>query len=546
MESSEIRRRFLEFFKTRDHAMVPSSSLIPTDSSVLLTTAGMQQFKPYYTGEADPLRDFGSKNTVSIQKSFRTSDIDEVGDNSHLTFFEMLGNFSFGGYDKAEAIKLAHEFITQELGLTIGYVTIFAGDERGLRDEQSKKIWQDLEVKDIRESGRADNFWGPTGSEGPCGPTTEIYINDQEIWNLVFNEYYCRVDGRLEKLPTFGVDTGMGLERLAMIAQGKANIFATDLFEKLIGILPLELSAKNKRIIADHTRAVCFLVSDGVIPSNKGTGYILRRLLRRVIAYGGDAAPLINLITDNYQSFYPELNKQKVLEVFNEEKTKYGEALRNGLKEMQKLVVINNQTAFQLYETYGLPFEVIKDRHPNLSRAKFEKEFAKHQEISRAGNGQKFAGGLADHNPQTIRLHTAHHLLLAALQRVLGRQVKQRGSNINRERLRLDFSFNRQLTEEEKKKVEDLVNQKNKENLPVRRQEMNKTEAEKLGAEMEFGQKYGETVSVYSIGGGSGDAFSIEFCGGPHVARTGELGHFKIMKEEPVAQGVRRIKAVLK
>lgn len=563
MESKEIRRRFLNFFTKRGHVAVPSSSLIPTDPSVLLTTAGMQQFKPYYTGEADPLRDFKSKNVVSVQKSFRTSDIDEVGDESHLTFFEMLGNFSFGGYFKEKAIKLAHEFITRELGLKISFVTTFGGEApRSIpKDEESKKIWQDLGVKDIREQGMEDVFWGPTGQAGPCGPTTEIYCRnasgrDMEIWNIVFNQFFFAgsrdelLSGsngkKLESLATPGVDTGLGLERLAMIAQGKANIFETDLFDPLVaGISSRPIGERVKRVIADHIRAAAFLVSDGVIPSNKGAGYVLRRLLRRVIACDYDAVPLANLLVSNYRDFYPELDGKKVSDVFNEEKIKYGKALRNGLVKMKKLTVMDGAAAFKLYETYGLPFEVIKDCHPDLLRSEFEKEFSKHQDISRAGSERRFSGGLADDDPQTVKLHTAHHLLLAALQRVFGKQVKQRGSNINRERLRLDFSFDRKLTGDEKKKVENIVNEKIKENLPVVRREMSRTDAEKLGAEMEFGRKYGDQVSVYFIAGGAGDAFSVEFCGGPHAGRTGELGRFRIIKDEPSAQGVRRIKAIL-
>ncbi|MFH1170012.1 MAG: alanine--tRNA ligase-related protein [Candidatus Vogelbacteria bacterium] len=554
MESKEIRQRFLDFFVKRGHKIVPSSSLIPTDPSVLLTTAGMQQFKLYYTGVADPIRDFGSKNVVSIQKSFRTSDIDEVGDDSHLTFFEMLGNFSFGGYGKEEAIKLAYEFITQELELTISYVTVFGGLEISSvvpKDEESRKIWEVLGIKDVREEGMADVFWGPTGSSGPCGPTTEIYCKnsqgkDVEIWNIVFNEYFCFGTReqllnapetiKLKELDIKGIDTGVGFERLVMIAQKKANIFDTDLFASLISRISTTIvDERAQRIIADHTRAISFLIVDGVRPSNKGAGYVLRRLIRRVIAYDD-------------QTFYPELGAPEIIEVFNEEKTKYSEALRNGLRELEKLSVVETTTAFKLYESYGLPFEVIKDRYPNLSRAEFEKEFERHQEVSRAGITGKFTGGLADHEPKTIKLHTAHHLLLASLQQILGKQVKQRGSNINQERLRLDFSFDRKLTDEEKKRVENLVNQKIAEDLPVTKKEMSKAEAEKLGAEMEFGQKYGESVSVYFIGNpstSSGQAFSLEFCGGPHVAHTGELGRFKILKDEPVAQGIRRIKAVL-
>lgn len=554
MSSEELRRRFLDFFKTKGHKVVPSSSLVPTDPSVLLTTAGMQQFKSYYTGAADPIHDFGSKNVVSIQKSFRTSDIDEVGDDSHLTFFEMLGNFSFGGYGKEEAIKLAHEFVTQELGLAIDYVTIFAGDSKVSKDEESAKIWQSLGLKDIRECGRADNFWGPTGTEGPCGPTTEIYVNGIEIWNLVFNEYYCAADGTLEKLSTLGppageagVDTGLGLERLAMVAQEKKNIFETDLFARLIEILPAELSLEKKRIVIDHARASAFLIADGVRPNNKGAGYVLRRLLRRLLAR--TALEYLKLATDwvvnKYSEIYPELRAVDIFDIISQEQRQFGAALDLGLKELAKMVKIDARSAFELYQSHGLPFEVIKDQHPDLSRAEFEKEFARHQEVSRAGSEQKFTGGLADHELKTIKLHTAHHLLLAALQQVLGKNVKQRGSNINQERLRLDFSFNRKLTDDEKQRVEDLVNEKIRENLSVVKKEMTKSEAEKLGAEMEFGQKYGDTVSVYSIGAETGKAFSVEFCGGPHVARTGELGRFKILKDEAVAQGVRRIKAVL-
>ncbi len=548
MQSNEIRQRFLDFFSKRGHKVVPSSSLIPTDPSVLLTTAGMQQFKPYYTGAADPIRDFGSKNVVSIQKSFRTSDIDEVGDDSHLTFFEMLGNFSFGGYAKKEAIEYTYEFIVKDLGLKIDYVTVFGGDQQVPKDEESEKIWRGLGLTDIRFAGRADNFWGPTGQEGPCGPTTEIYVNGIEIWNLVFNQYYQHQDKSLESLLTLGVDTGMGLERLAMVVQGKNNIFETDLFQKLIDRPALtQLPLREKRILADHARAIVFLIADGVRPNNKGAGYVLRRLLRRLLARTD--LEHLKLATDwminKYSEIYPELRAVNVFEIITHEQGQFAVALDLGLKELAKVGKIDAAAAFKLYETYGLPYEVIKDRMPDLSRAEFEKEFEKHQEVSRAGMVGKFSGGLADHDPKTVKLHTAHHLLLAALQSVLGKNVKQRGSNINQERLRLDFSFDRKLTDDEKKKAADLVNQKIAENLIVTKREMSKTEAEKLGAEMEFGQKYDETVSVYIIEDVSGKAFSAEFCGGPHVARTGELGKFRIVKDEAVAQGIRRIKAVL-
>lgn len=548
MKSAEIRRKFLDFFKKRGHTVVPSSSLISDDPSVLLTTAGMQQFKPYFTGAADPIKDFGSKNTTSIQKSFRTSDIDSVGDESHLTFFEMLGNFSFGGYFKEGAINFAHEFITKELGLKIDYVSVFAGDQEVPADTESEKIWRSIGISDVRKFGRKENFWGPTGNEGPCGPTSEIYIGDVEIWNLVFNEYYCRAEGSLEKLKTPGVDTGMGLERLATVAQGKSTIFETDLFARIVEQIPDSFDERAKRIIADHARGIVFLISDGLQPSNKDAGYILRRLLRRLIAHKLDFGEIFDVIINNYRDFYPELNRELVDRIYGEEQEKFERTLEKGLRELEKLETIDAKSAFDLYQSYGLPFEVIKDRGgkrvAKLERGDFDKEFAKHQEISKAGAGQ-FHGGLADHEPQTIRLHTAHHLLLAALQRVLGPQVKQRGSHITQRRLRLDFSHSDKLTDEQLEKVENLVNQKVNEGLEVIQKEMPREEAEKIGAEMEFGAKYPDVVSVYFIEDKAGSIFSKEFCGGPHVKNTSEIGRFKILKEEASGAGVRRIRATI-
>lgn len=557
MDSGGVREKFLEFFKERGHTVVPSSSLIPDDPSVLLTTAGMQQFKPYFTGELDPLADFGNKNTASIQKSFRTSDIDEVGDESHLTFFEMLGNFSFGGYFKEGAIKHAHEFITGKgwMSLEIDYVSVFEGDREVPPDGESEKIWLSLGIKDIRKFGREDNFWGPTGKEGPCGPTTEIYVRNAagqsvEIWNIVFNEYYCQSDGRLEKLETPGVDTGMGLERLAMVAQKKSSIFETDLFAPLIERMPADLPERKKRILADHARGAAFLIADGVRPSNKEAGYVLRRLLRRMIAYGtGVEEALFVAVLENYNLFYPELDLSIITEVFEEEKEKFSRTLGIGLKELNKLDSIDAKTAFKLYESFGLPYETIKEvgggKAENLRREDFDEEFKKHQELSRTSSAGMFKGGLADTSEKTVRLHTAHHLLLKALQIVLGPSVKQRGSNITSERLRMDFLYGEKMTEEQKKEVERIVNQKISEDLPIIRSEMALEEAEKLGAEHEFGQKYPERVSVYSIGPKDAPPFSIEFCGGPHVARTGEIGKFRITKEEAVSAGVRRIRGVI-
>jgi alanyl-tRNA synthetase len=469
MDSQEIRKRFLEFFKERGHAVVPSSSLIPDDPSVLLTTAGMQQFKKYYTGEADAKHDFGTDNTASIQKSFRTSDIDEVGDETHLTFFEMLGNFSFGGYWKKEAITYAHEFITKEMGLMISYVTIFKGSDVVPKDEESRGIWKSIDATlDIREEGMDDVFWGPTGSSGPCGPTTEIYCKnaqgkDVEIWNIVFNEYFCSGSrdellggsATLTALPTKGIDTGMGLERLAMISQQTKNIFETDLFTPLMAALDGPMDNRAKRILSDHARASAFLISDGVRPSNKGAGYVLRRLIRRVSTYiyrDVDAAlresfaeTLLKKVVAQYEGFYKGLDGAKILEIFNEEQKKFMNTLDAGLKELNKIEHVDAKAAFRLYESYGLPYEIIKDfggdKVKELQRKDFEEEMKKHQEVSRTSSAGMFKGGLADTLPDTIKLHTAHHLLLKALQMVLGPQVKQRGSNINSERLRMDFSY---------------------------------------------------------------------------------------------------------
>ncbi|MDO8564729.1 MAG: alanine--tRNA ligase, partial [bacterium] len=543
----------------------------------LLTTAGMQQFKKYYTGEADPMADFGSKNTASVQKSFRTSDIDEVGDESHLTFFEMLGNFSFGGYFKDEAIKLAHEFITKEMGLTISYVTVFKGNTgAGVPpDEESKAIWRAVDPKiEIREDGMEDVFWGPTGETGPCGPTTEIYCKngagqDIEIWNIVFNEFLCngsreellQGSAKLNPLPFKGIDTGMGLERLAMVVQGTKTIFETDLFTP-IQMFTSTLASYDlpaRRIIGDHFRAAVFLTADGVLPSNTGRGYILRRLIRRSIlkAQNKRIAPseitaLVEVISFAYRDAYGELYSQReqICQVIITESEQFQKTLQHGLKEFEKLSIANisGKDAFMLFSTYGFPIELTRElasiRKLQVDTAGFAKEFEKHQEVSRAGAHGNFKGGLADTSEKTTKLHTAHHLLLKALQIVLGPQVRQRGSNITQERLRIDFSHGEKMTDEQKKEVERIVNEKIKENLPVVRTEMVREEAEKLHAEHEFGAKYPERVSVYSVGPLS-SAFSIEFCGGPHVENTGVLGAFKIQKEEAVAAGIRRIKAVL-
>lgn len=587
MEAREIRKKFLDFFSNRDHKAVSSSSLIPDDPSVLLTTAGMQQFKKYYTGELDARRDFGKPNTASIQKCFRTSDIDSVGDESHLTFFEMLGNFSFGGYFKEEAIRLAHDFIVKEMGLAIDRVTVFdpdkvpSGDWRkeGVpRDDESRRVWEELKIGRIENEG-VDVFWGPTGAEGPCGPTTEIYVKNAsgesvEIWNIVFNEFYCDKNQKLTRLKTAGVDTGMGLERLAMVVQKKENIFETDLFAPLMKALPENMPERARRIVADHLRGTAFLLSDGVRPANKEAGYILRRLMRRAIvheylanqAYKINAEEIFSRIAEIYGEFYPELNLPLIKEIFAEESQKFGQTLTLGLKELQKTRILDASAAFRLYESYGLPYEIIKDPEVGgekaglLRREDFDAEFEKHQAKSRAGVGKKFGGhglildtgelkaGSEAEAKKATRLHTVTHLLHQALRDVLGETVRQMGSDITSERARFDFVFARKMTPEEIRKVEGIVNEKIAADLPVKFQEMSKTEAEATGALHFFKAKYPDRVKVYYVGREGSDpanAYSKEFCGGPHVSRTGEIGRFRIIKEEAVSAGVRRLRAVV-
>jgi len=583
VESKEIRKKFLDFFKERGHAIVPSSSLIPDDPSVLLTTAGMQQFKKYYTGEANSLKDFGSKNTVSIQKSFRTSDIDEIGDESHLTFFEMVGNFSFGGYFKREAITYAHEFIAQVMNLPISYVTIFEGSEHVPKDEESRAIWQELGVTDIREEGMDDVFWGPTGTSGPCGPTTEIYCrnaqgNDIEIWNIVFNQFVCSGlreelmtgGATLSPLQTPGIDTGMGLERLAMISQHTQTIFETDLFAPLLGLLPDTLDTRTQRIIVDHCRAVTFLLADGVRPSNKEVGYVLRRIMRRVCAYeylhalrAGIMEELMKTTILGYGDCYPNLleTRNQSIEAMWIEREKFLKTLKHGIKELGKSSTIDASTAFKLYESFGLPFEVTKEVGGEgalgLTREAFEGEFKKHQAISRAGVEKKFGGhgllldtGELKAKDETelkvvTRLHTATHLLHQTLRKVLGEGVSQQGSDITAERTRFDFSFGRKMTDEEIKQVEDMVNEVVKEDLPVTCLELSKDQAVQTGALHFFKEKYPDMVKVYYVGLSLSEAFSKEFCGGPHVTHTGEIGIVTIIKEEACSAGVRRIRATV-
>ncbi|MDD5430850.1 MAG: alanine--tRNA ligase [Candidatus Pacebacteria bacterium] len=573
MTSNEIRKIFLEFFEKKGHAIVSSSSLVPDDPSVLFTTAGMQQFKPYYTGKADPVKDFKSKNTTSAQKCFRTSDIDEVGDATHLTFFEMLGNFSFGGYWKEEAIKYGYEFIVDVLGISTDRieVSIFGGEDGVPEDKESFEIWHNkigIAKNKIKKAGRKDNFWGPTGNEGPCGPTTEIYVDGVEVWNIVFNEYYQKSDKTLEKLETRGIDTGMGLERLVVMMQGVPDVYETDLFHPLISKIrevSHGLDERTVRILADHLRSSIFAIADGVRPLNKEAGYVLRRLLRRILVYGikydihADLFPLaVDIIADNFGGQYPEVKKKKeILEILNGEKTKFEKALANGLKEIENYKEITAKDAFYIYETFGLPFELLEELVPakikKVNKADFDEEFKKHQEISRAGVEKKFGGhgllmdtgelkaGSEEEMGKVIRLHTATHLLQRALQDIFGPSAHQMGSDINPERARFDFSSDRKLTPEELQKVENEVNEAIKKDLPVYFKEMSQDQAKMTGALFFFKEKYPPVVKVYFIGDEK-NPFSVEFCGGPHVENTLKIGKFKILKQEAVGAGVKRIR----
>lgn len=597
MNINQIRQKFLDFFKKKGHKIVPSSSLIPTDPSVLLTAAGMQQFKEYFTSEKDALKDFGSKRIVSVQKCFRTSDIEEVGDKSHLTFFEMLGNFSFGDYFKKEAIEFAHEFLIENCKLKIEnlWITYFKGDPSASsgqvvpEDSQTREFWLKLGIPKgrIHGFGREDNFWGPTGQEGPCGPTSEIHYDlagipckkgkncipncdcgrFTELWNLVFNQYYQDQGKKLTPLVQAGVDTGLGLERLAMLIQQKKLVFDTDIFQPIMANLPHK--EKACRVIADHIRGTCFLIADGILPSNIEQGYILRRVLRRAIRYGkllnqkeGFLIELAKIVISTYQEYYPELRAKQadILTVIQKEDEKFSKTLEKGLKEFNKVASnakkeISGKDAFHLYDTYGFPIELTRELALELrlkvDEIGFKEAFKIHQEVSRAAVGKKFGGhGIKgtgevvaetkEEKQKIIRLHTATHLLHQALRDVLGDHVKQMGSDINPERLRFDFSHPEKLTPEEIKKVQDFVNQKIRQDLEVKMEEMSPEEAIKSGALAFFQELYSRFVKVYSIGD-----YSKEICAGPHVERTGELGTFKIIKEQSSSAGVRRIKATL-
>ncbi|MCC6520526.1 alanine--tRNA ligase [Candidatus Nomurabacteria bacterium] len=587
MQSSEIRSRFLAFFEKRGHAIIPSASLVPeNDPSVLFNTAGMQPLVPYLLGQEHPM----GCRIADVQKCVRTGDLEDIGDNRHFSFFEMMGNWSLGDYFKKEAITWSYTFLTNNddevdgnkgLGLDVNrlYVTIFEGDENAPYDQESKDIWMSLGIPEHRIYALPadDNWWSP-GDNGPCGPCSEMFYDmtgttgdlDKdgfiaacksedviEIWNDVFMEYEKKDGKVIGKLAQKNVDTGAGLERITAVMQGKKTAYETDLFANIFGAINLLKPEKDlvlqKRIIADHIRTAVFMITDGVLPGNKDQGYVLRRLLRRAIRHADllslpkNSLHIIALsVINTYESIYPYIGAQlnNIELVISKEELKFRQTLESGLKEFEKGI-----NPFILATTYGFPIELTeelaKEKGITIDRVKFDKEMDEHKKLSQSASAGMFKGGLANTNDKTVRLHTAHHLLLAALQQAVSPSIKQRGSNITEERLRMDFSFDRKLTDEEKKQVEDIVNEKIKEDLSVVRREMPLAEAEKIGAEMEFGAKYPDVVSVYFIEDKEGNHISKEFCGGPHVTHTGELGQFKIQKEEAVAQGIRRIKAIL-
>lgn len=602
MTSEHLRESFLKFFAARGHTIVRSSSLLPdNDATVLLTTAGMQQFKPYFLGDKDPMVDFKSRRTTTVQKSFRTSDIDEVGDTQHLTFFEMLGNFSFGDYGKAEAIAWAWEYLTKTAKLDQSrlWMTVFEGTEDIPKDEAAIKEWKKFVPKDrIIAMGKDTNFWGPAGDSGPCGPSSEIHWqvdphvagdpktapeNFVELWNLVFTEFNQDKRGHLKPLPQKNIDTGLGLDRLAMVVQSKPHVFATDLFAPIMAVTEKladfgdqdpAVNDRRARIVADHLRGAIFLLADGVTFSNKDQGYILRRIVRRaadqflILEFSFD--PVVDAVFRQYGTFYPELRKNAdaIKQLLNAELGQYRKVLQLDVgaivAKMRHLPPprpadvpqpshrpLAPDEAFILYTTHGISLDRLVRLGYEFNAGAVEALIAEHQEKSRAGATKKFGGhGLGGnfdesaHSPADIavmtRLHTATHLLQAALRAVLGDEVKQAGSDINPERFRFDFSFPRKLTDEEKAKVESLVNEKIKADLPVTWKMEPYAQATKAGALAFFREKYPDEVKVYTIGD-----FSKELCGGPHVEHTAQVGKFTITAEQSVGSGLRRIKATV-
>ena len=584
MKAIELRRKYIEFFEKHGHKVIPSAPVVPeNDPTVLFTTAGMHPLVPYLLGEPHPQ----GKRLTDYQKCIRTGDIDSVGDPSHLTFFEMMGKWSLGDYFKKESIAMSYEFLKDVLGFDMNKisVTVFAGEDGIPRDEEAATAWEKagIPTERIYYCSREHNWWGPAGETGPCGPDTEIFYDTGkekcsghcdptcscgkylEIWNNVFMQYNKKQDGTYEPLKAPNVDTGLGLERVISLLQGKNNVYETELFADIIEKIKemsTEYNIESARIIADHLRASMFMIVDGVRPSNVEQGYVLRRLLRRVIRHmrkigfdPNNINVLVEKFVDVLTEMYPEIpaNKQTILEVIVEEKDKFLKTLEHGEKEFEKNVEkaksegkdkLEGQVVFRLYDTFGFPpemtAELAAEKDMKIDMEEFNELFKKHQELSRAGSEAKFKGGLADHSEKTTAYHTATHLLHKALQIVLGEHATQKGSNITAERLRFDFANPQKVTPEQLKQVEDIVNEQIQRDLVVTCEEMSLEDAKVSGATGLFANKYGDKVKVYTIGD-----FSKEICGGPHVARTGNMGHFRIVKEEGVAAGIRRIKAVL-
>lgn len=590
MTAKELRTMYVEFFKERGHMEIPSASLLPeNDPTVLFTTAGMHPLVPYLLGEKHP----GGKRLTAIQKCVRTVDIDEVGDDMHLTFFEMMGNWSLGDYFKEESIAMSYDFLTNYLHIPPQRmaVTVFEGDETVPHDRGAEELWmaQGLKREQIFRYGREENWWGPAGQTGPCGPDTEIFYDMGnpacgpgcgpacscgkyvEIWNNVFMKYNKMADGSFVELKQKNVDTGMGLERVLTIFNGKTNVYETELFRPVMERLEMfleersgqeQMPLKNRRIICEHIRAVSVILGDSkkIVPSNTEQGYILRRLIRRVIRLLKQAGldysnlcELAEITVRQYQDTYPELeeNHDFILEQLQKEYALFSRTLDEGLKKASRYLEnigkggeLSGDLAFKLYDTYGFPIEftveLAGEKGYGVDMEGFRHRFREHQEKSRQGAAGKFAGGLADHSERTARLHTATHLLNGALRAVLGEEVFQRGSNITAQRLRFDFSFGRKMTKEELEQVEAIVNEAIENKIDVVQEEMTPQEAYAAGAIGVFSDKYGDRVKVYSIPG-----YSKEICGGPHARNTKELGAFKILKEEASSAGVRRIKAVI-
>ena len=594
MTANELREMYLKFFEGKGHRIISGSSLIPeNDPTVLFTTAGMHPLVPYLMGEPHP----AGRRLCDVQKCIRTGDIESVGDATHLTFFEMLGNWSLGDYFKEEAIVYSFEFLTSSDCLGFDpkqiHVSVFAGNEMAPRDDESIRIWERLGVPSQRivALSEEDNWWGPPGRTGPCGPDTEMFIDTGkpacgpacrpgcscgkffEIWNDVFMQYRKTEEGRYVPLSQRNVDTGMGVERTVAMLQGKTSVFETELFAPVMdaiadaaGSTPDddERTVKAYRVMADHIRSAVFVLGEdnGVVPGNLGQGYVLRRLIRRAVRFArlvglepGFARPIADRVVESCKDTYPELdrNRDTILDEMEAEEERFEKTLNRGTAELEKVLEnmrrhnqpeLSGRVAFKLFDTYGFPYEfteeICREQGIGIDRAGFEKAFRKHREVSRKGAEKAFKGGLMDHSEATTRLHTATHLLHRGLQLVLGDHVKQRGSNITPERLRFDFSHPEKMTDEEKAKVEALVNEAIERDLPVTMETLSLEEARTKGATALFEGKYGEQVNVYSI-----DDFSREVCGGPHVKRTGELGRFRITKEESSSAGVRRIRAVL-